>query len=146
MSFNLQYIQFNEWILIPKIRESNSKMIRSKNFLTYSVCVLCIQLNSSGFLEMGIKINQIELLAQGVLTDSTTTCIIYTYFTGCLIDISSIIYSIHSMQMQDKALKINRLIRFVNINYRKVMSSNTSHLKSHGGFFRLKGMFNTFVL
>ena len=61
---------------------------------------------------MGIKINQIELLAQGVLTDSTTTCIIYTYFTGCLIDISSIIYSIHSMQMQDEALEINRLIKF----------------------------------
>ena len=66
---------------------------------------------------MGIKINQIELLAQGVLTDSTTTCIIYTYFTGCLIDISSIIYSIHSMQMQDKALEFNRLIEFENINY-----------------------------
>ena len=66
---------------------------------------------------MGIKINQIELLAQGVLTDSTTTCIIYTYFTGCLIDISSIIYSIHSMQIQDKALEINRLIKVENINY-----------------------------
>ena len=75
---------------------------------------------------MGIKINQIELLAQGVLTDSTTTCIIYTYFTGCLIDISSIIYSIHSMQMQDEALEINRLIyKFDNINYRIVASSNT---------------------
>ena len=66
---------------------------------------------------MGIKINQIELLAQGVLTDSTTTCIIYTYFTGCLIDISSIIYSIHSMQMQTKALEINRLIKVEDINY-----------------------------
>ena len=71
---------------------------------------------------MGIKINQIELLAQGVLTDSTTTCIIYTYFTGCLIDISSIIYSIQSMQMQYEAVEINRLIKFENIDYTKLLS------------------------
>ena len=96
---------------------------------------------------MGIKINQIELLAQGVLTDSTTTCIIYTYFTGCLIDISSIIYSIHSMQIQDKALEINRLIEFENINYRKVACSNMSRLEAHGGFFRflMKGIFDPYV-
>ena len=35
-----------------------------------------------------------------------------------------------------------------NLTYRKVTSSNTSHLEAHAGFFRLlmKGIFNPYVL
>ena len=37
---------------------------------------------------------------------------------------------------------------FIDLEYRKVASSNTSHLEGHAGFFRLlmKGIFDPYVL